>query len=376
MTLAGCGGDGGRKPGPDGGGAAAGDIRIGVIHPLSGQLAPYGKAALNGIRMRVEELNAAGGVGGRKLALFVEDNRGDATTSVNCLTKLVGSDKVVALVAPLTSTNALAIRAKLKELKVPAISPTATNDRVTLDHGYMFRACFNDSFQGRIIASYAAKELKVTKAALLKDVNSDYSKGLGANFKTAFEVLGGTVVAEEGYQQGDTDFGTQVKKVKDSGAELLFVPGYPPEVPLVIKQAKALGLAARLCGADGWDHDAVLNGAGDHIAGSFLVGAFSRQDQRPVVQNFIKAYTQKHGDPPDTFAASGYDAVGLLAEALKTGAAPEDIRRGLGAVKDFEGVTGRISMTPQGDPVKPAVILEVARDGDKFVARFKASVSP
>jgi branched-chain amino acid transport system substrate-binding protein len=378
LAGGGCGSGGGGGDG-SGGADAAGDdqaIRVGVIHPISDALAPYGRASLNGIRMKVNEINAAGGIGGRKIELYVEDNKGNTTASLNALTKLVGSNRVVAVVAPLTSTNALAIRTKLMELKVPAISPTATNDRVTVENDYMFRACFNDSFQGRIIASYAARELKISKAAIMKDNNSDYSKGLSRNFKTVFEELGGTVVAEEGYQQGDTDFGTQLKKAKGSGAELLFVPGYPPEVPLIIKQAKALGLPARLCGADGWDNDAVLTGSGDHIVGSFLVGAFSRQDTRPVVQDFVRNYFALYGNPPDTFSASGYDAMGLLAQALGTASSPAGIRDGLAAIRDFDGVTGKISMTPGGDPVKPAVILEVVRDGETFTARYKATVSP
>ena len=175
------------------GGGSEGEIRIGVIHPLSGPVAPYGKCSLSGVRMRVDDLNAAGGIGGKKIRLFVEDDKGDTTAAVNGFTKLVGSDKVVAVIAPVTSTCCLAIRAKAKEFKVPAISPSATNDTVTRNNEYMFRACFNDSFQGRIVANYAFKDMGAKQAAVLKDINSDYSKGLTVNFARAFQAAGGSL---------------------------------------------------------------------------------------------------------------------------------------------------------------------------------------
>lgn len=351
-------------------------VRIGLIHPLSGPLAPYGKSSLQGVRMRMDELDAAGGIGGRRIELVIEDDKGDATQSIHAFNKLAGTDKVVAIIAPITSTNALAVRPQAKKLMIPAISPTATNDKVTLKNPFMFRACFTDSFQGVIIAGYARKELKAGSAAVMKDINSDYSKGLCASFIAAFRAGGGTIAAEEGYQQGDTDFGTQLKKIKESKADIVFVPGYPPEVPLIIKQAKVLGLDAKLCGADGWDDDTVVNGSGDSVEGCFLVGAFSREDKRAAVQDFVRRYTEKYGSEPGTFGALGYDTVSLLAEAMKNGVTPENIRHGLAKIRDFEAVTGRITMTDDGDAVKPAVILEIARSGAGFAARYKATVSP
>ncbi|MHC4884911.1 MAG: ABC transporter substrate-binding protein [Planctomycetota bacterium] len=361
-------------------GVQAGDdeIRIGVIQPLSGALASYGKITVLGIKMRTEEINKAGGIGGKKVMLFIEDNKGQQTDSVNALTKLVGSNKVVAVVAPVTSGNTLAIRRTAKKLKIPAISPTATNDKATLKNPYIFRTCFNDSFQGKIVANYGAKSLKYTKAAVMTDMNSDYSKGLAKNFKKAFKAAGGTLVADEGYQQGDTDFGAQLKKVAGSGAQMLFVPGYPPEVPLIIKQAKAVGVKATLCGADGWDNDKVIGGSGDNIAGSFIVGAFSRADTRPVVQSFIKNFKAVHKRDPGTFEALGYDTMSLLAKALASGADSESVRKGLLAVKDFEAVTGKISISKEGDAVKSAVILEIAKDAKagNYTTQFKGVINP
>lgn len=359
-----------------GAGGMAGDIKVGVNLALSGSLAPYGKATLDGIKLKTEEINNAGGIGGNKILLVIEDNKGDQTETKNAYKKLAGSDKVVTVIGPITSTNAIAVRRDAAELKVPVISPTATNDKVTLRNLYMFRTCFNDSFQGRIAANFAIKEKGYKTAAILVDMNSDYSKGLSESFKKAFEAAGGKIINQEGYQQKDTEFGAQLKKIKESVAQTVFVPGYPPELPLIIKQAKVIGLDARLCGADGWDNEAVINGSGNNIEGCFIVGAFSREDKRDAVRNFVTSFEKKYNDKPGTFSALGYDSVSMLAEALKKGTTPEMVKDGLHAIKDFEAVTGKTTVTPDGDVEKNAVILEITREGDKYLAKYKATVNP
>jgi branched-chain amino acid transport system substrate-binding protein len=353
-----------------------GEIKVGVNLALSGNLAPYGKATLDGIKLKTDELNAAGGVGGNKINLIIEDNKGDQTETKNAYKKLAGSDKVVTVIGPITSTNAIAVRRDAAELKVPVISPTATNDKVTQRNSYMFRTCFNDSFQGKIAANFAIKEKKYKSAAILVDMNSDYSKGLSESFKKAFEATGGKIITREGYQQKDTEFGAQLRKIKESTAQTVFVPGYPPEVPLIIKQAKVIGLDARLCGADGWDNEAVINGAGNNIEGCFIVGAFSREDKREIVRNFVASFEKTYNDKPGTFAALGYDSVSMLAEALKKGTTPEAVKDGLHTIKDFEAVTGKMTVTSDGDVEKNAVILEITREGDKYTAKYRATVSP
>ena len=354
----------------------AGEIKVGINLALSGNLASYGKATLDGIKLKADEINAAGGIGGNKIILIVEDNKGDQTETKNAYKKLAGSDKVVTVIGPITSTNAIAVRRDAAELKVPVISPTATNDKVTLRNPYMFRTCFNDSFQGRIAANFAIKEKGYKTAAIMVDMNSDYSKGLSESFKKAFESAGGKIITQEGYQQKDTEFGAQLKKIKESAAQTVFVPGYPPEVPLIIKQAKVIGLDARLCGADGWDNEAVINGSGNNIEGCFIVGAFSREDKRDAVRNFVASFEKTFNDKPGTFEALGYDSLSILAEALKKGTTPEAVKDGLHAIKDFEAVTGKTTLTPDGDVEKNAVILEITREGDKYIAKYKATVNP
>jgi branched-chain amino acid transport system substrate-binding protein len=270
----------------------------------------------------------------------------------------------------------MAVRRDAAELKVPVISPTATNDKVTLRNPYMFRTCFNDSFQGKIAANFAINEKGYKTAAILVDMNSDYSKGLSESFRKAFESAGGKIITQEGYQQKDTEFGAQLKKIKESVAQTIFVPGYPPEVPLIIKQAKVIGLDARLCGADGWDSESVINGSGNNIEGCFIVGAFSREDKRDAVRTFVASFEKKYNDKPGTFAALGYDAVSMLAEALKKGTSPEAVKDGLHAIKDFEAVTGKMTVTADGNVEKNAVILEITRDGDKYTAKYRATVNP
>lgn len=350
------------------------EVKVGVSLPLSGPLTSYGKSTLEGIRMHFEELNAAGGTGGRDVKVLVEDNTGDATAGINAYNKMAASDGCVCIIGPITSTVALAVRRAALKAKVPVVSPTATNDKVTKRNEYMFRACFNDSFQGRIIANYVAQGAK--SAAVMMDMNSDYSKGLGASFVEAFTARGGTVAAQEKYQQKDTEFGVQLKKIKDSGAEIVFVPGYPPEVQLIIKQAKAIGLKARLCGADGWDNDDVINGSGDNVDGCLLVGAFSPEDQRDVVQKFIAAFQKRAGKVPGTFEALGYDSAGLVIEALRRGVTAEDVRKGLAGIKGLECVTGKITIDSEGDAVKNAVILKIVKSGEKYAAKYVATVEP
>jgi branched-chain amino acid transport system substrate-binding protein len=355
---------------------SAEDLKIGVILPLSGSLVSYGKSTLEGIQTSVDKINASGGINGKKIKLIIEDNKGNPVDAKTAYTRLAASEKVSAIIGPITSTNAKAVRRTAKKLKVPMISPTATNDKITLKNPYVFRACFNDSFQGRIVATYAAKNLKAATAAVMTDMNSDYSKGLAKNFKKYFQEAGGKIVAEEGYRQKDTEFGVQLKNIKNSGAEVLFIPGYPPELPLIIKQAKVIGYKGKLCGADGWDSSDVIQGSGDNITGSFIVSGFSKSEKRDAVKNFLKEFKAKTNKTPGTFEALGYDSVSLLAEAAKNGTSPEDIKNGLFKIKDFEAVTGKITITKDGDAEKSAVILEIVKDGDHFTKKYITTVHP
>jgi branched-chain amino acid transport system substrate-binding protein len=350
-------------------------IKVGLDLPFSDAMGPMGKGVMDGVNLRVEEINQAGGINGRKIVLVTEDNKGDKTAVRNAFKKLV-QDGVVAVIGPIKSTNALAVKMDADGARVPLITPTATNDKVTENSSFIVRACYADSFQGLLVAEYALKDLGCKKAATLIDMNSDYSKGLTATFKKQFEAGGGKVVAEPGYQQKDTDFGSQLARIKDSGAEILFVPGYPPELPLIIKQARVVGLTCRLCGADGWDNPAVLDQAGDNIEGCFYVAGFSPQDPRPIVQQFVANMTKSTGRSPGTFEALGYDSMLLLEAGLRKTVEPEALAKALRELKDIDAVSGRITITPAGDAVKSAVVLKATRQGEHFVGTLVKTVSP
>lgn len=352
------------------------EIRIGAVQPLSGDLAAYGKATLNGVELRINEINKQGGINGKPIKLIIEDNKGDGNESRNAFRKLALSDKVTVVIAPVTSGNSLKIRELAADYKVPSISPTATNDTVTLDNPYMFRTIFNDSFQGRVIANFMLNNLNLKKAAILKDMSSDYSKGLSENFSATLQEKGGKIVAVENYQPKDTNFNAQLKNIKDSGAEALFVPGYPPDVQNIIKQIKILDLDIILLGADGWDNDDIIKGSGDRIDGSYIVGAFASDDPQTHVQEFVKKYKATHEPDPGMFEALGYDTVSLIVEALKSGEDREAVRKSLTEIDGFQAVTGKITMTEQGDAVKSAAVLKIVHKDNDFAKTYETTVNP
>lgn len=352
------------------------EIPVGVNLPLSGDLNAYGKATLEGIKLRVRQINDAGGIGGKKIRLEVQDNRGNKSDTRSIFKKLAGPDAVVAVLGPITSSNALGAKMDAQQTGTPLITPTATNDTVTDDSRFVFRACFNDSFQGRQMARYVLQKTDIRRAALMIDRNSDYAKGLGASFKEAFEAGGGKVVAEEGYQPKDTNFGAQIVRIKAANAQTIFIPGYPPALQQIIEAARVNGFAGRLCGADGWDNPAIIKDSGPNIEGCFFMAAYYPGDKREIVRKFVKEMETSTGHVPGTFEALGYDSMLLLGEAMKKGATRAQIADALRDLKNVEAVTGTISITPSGDAVKSAVILKVVKGPDGYRTELIDTVQP
>ena len=362
----------------DGGGAdgTSGEFKVGVILPLSGDLANYGQTTLAGVDLRVKELNAAGGINGQKVVLVVEDNKGQQADTLSAYKKLSTLSNVSVVIGPITSTNTMAVAPTTSLQKVVVVSPTATNDLAAPMSDYVFRTCFTDGFQGQVVATYAYRDLGLRKAAIFTETGNDYSMGLGANFKKTFAALGGQLVAEKSYNKADKDFGPQLEAIKASGAEVVFVPGYPGEVPLILKQAAVKDVQAVFCGSDGWDNEEILQGSGDTIVGSFMVGAFSADDQRAEVQTFVKAIKQEITGEPGFFEAQGYDTMSVIAEAAKSGSGREDIRSGLLKIKGMKLVTGTISIQPNGDATKSAVVLQVGKEGESYIKSYVKTVDP
>lgn len=347
--------------------AAANTIKIGLNYELSGAVSTYGTSLVQGIELGFKEINAAGGVLGKQVELVKVDNKSTTEEAANVSSRLATRDNVVAILGPATSGNTKAALAPATANKVPIISASATADDVTLDSNgkvreYVFKTCFSDSFQGITMANFASKELKFTKAAILRDNTSDYSKGLTKAFTDTFKALGGTIVKEEAYQAKDTDFKTLLTSIKAANPEVIFIPGYYEEVGLAIKQARELGITAPVLGADGFDSPKLVEIAGkDALENVYYSNHYTSSDTSPDVVKFKNAYKAANGADPDAFNALGYDLAYLVADALKRAGAPDrqKLTAALAATKDFKGITGSLTMDAFHNPIKAVTILKV-----------------
>ncbi|MEO0079562.1 MAG: ABC transporter substrate-binding protein [candidate division WOR-3 bacterium] len=349
-------------------------IKIGLVAPLTGDVKTFGESTRNGAMLAIEEVNAAGGINGKQIKVFISDDKNDPTEASNAGGKLIDMDGVVAIIGSVSSKCSLPLADKCQVANIPMITPTSTNPKVTMtDDGkhksFIFRACFIDPFQGTVAAKFASESLRAKTAAVMFDVGNDYSKGLAEFFKAAFEKLGGTVVAFESYQKDDTDFSALLTKIKHAAPDVLFIPDYYNKVGLIARQADQLELKAKLLGGDGWDSPEMLAIAGRTIYGGYFTNHYSPDDPRPEVQNWVRKYQAKFGSKPDALATLGYDAALLLIEALRhaPNARPDEIRQALSQIKDFPCVSGRITFDEFGNPIKSAVVLMYTAEGQKFV---------
>ncbi|MFZ5626577.1 MAG: ABC transporter substrate-binding protein, partial [Bacillota bacterium] len=264
--------------------------------------------------------------------------------------------------------------------QVPLLSTSATNPKVTVNENgqvneWVFRACFIDPFQGTVMANFATKDLGAKTAAIMIDTSSDYSKGLASFFKEAFTKNGGTIVAEEGYVQKDTDFKAVLTKIKGKNPDVIYVPGYYEEVGKIIKQGRELGITVPFMGGDGWDSPKLVDIAGaEALNGTYFSNHYAATDPDPEVQKFVEEYKKEYGQVPDSMAVLGYDAALMLIDAIeRAGAAdPAKIKEALAATKDLKVVTGTITLNEQHNPIKAAAILEM-KDGKQV---FRTKVNP
>lgn len=362
-------------------------IKIGVDLELSQAVAQYGQKELEGIKLAIEEINQKGGIAGKKIELVVIDNKSDKTEAQNVATKLAVRENVLAILGPATSGATKSAAFAATKHKVPIISPSATDDTVTVDERtgktktYVFRTCFNDSFQGNVMANFALKTLKAKKAAIIYDATSDYSKGLLKNFKNIFEKGGGKVIAQEAFGKGEQDFSSILTKIKDKKPDVLFAPVYYDEAGLIIKQARELGMNIPILGADGFDDPKVVEKAGKNNANNVFFSAhYSSQDTDAKVQKFIKKFKAKYKQEPNAFAALGYDLGYFIADALKRANLKFDsiakdrerLRTAIENTKNFVGVTGVVNINKYHNAEKSAVIIEL-KNG---VQKFKQKLNP
>lgn len=352
-------------------------IKVGANFELTGNVANYGNATIEGLQLAIEEANEAGGINGKKIELVSVDDKSEAAESINAATKLISDDDVKIIVGPATTGLVLAETQTATDAKVPIIAPCATSPEATVENGkvkpYVFRSCFIDPQQGEVMATFAAKELKAKTAVIYVDNSSDYSKNLAKVFKEKFEAAGGKVVMEEAFLQKDQDFKATLTKLKTANADVMFVPAYYEEVGKIVKQAREMGINSAILGTDGWDDTKVVDIAGaDALNNTFFSTHYSEKDAE--VQGFIEAYKKKYNHAPNVFAALGYDAGKMLVDALKRAGSSdtEKIREALEATKDLKVGTGTISMDKNHNPIKTAVILEM-KNGEK---ELKAKIAP
>ena len=365
------------QKGGEGTTANTGDtIKVGVFADLTGQTSSFGQSTKNGVELAVEEINNAGGVNGKKIELIVEDDQGRPEQAKTVVSKLINQDKVQAVIGEVASTNSLAAAPVAQEAKIPMITPSSTNPKVTEVGDYISRVCFIDPFQGSVMAKFAANTLKAKTAAILGDVNSDYSKGLTQFFQQEFTRLGGKVVAEEAYTQSDPDFKGQLTKIRNLNPDVIYVPGYYGQVGIIAKQARELGMNMPLMGGDGWDSPELWKLGGDALKNTYISNHYSAENPAPEIQNFVKAYTAKFGASPDSLAALAYDAAKVLADAIKRAGGTDSakLKDAINATKNFPGVTGSISLDASRNAVKPAVVLELDPAAGKF--KFKETIAP
>ncbi|MDB5048034.1 MAG: Branched-chain amino acid transporter, amino acid-binding protein [Fibrobacteres bacterium] len=364
-------------------GSSDNEILIGHYGSLTGATATFGQSAQKGIEMAVDAINESGGVLGKKLKVIVEDDQGKPEEAQTVATKLISKDRVVALLGEIASSNSLAAAPVAQANRIPMISPGSTNPKVTMVGDYIFRVCFIDPFQGLVMAKFATNTLKLKKVAVLRDIKSDYSVGLANFFVENFAKMGGTIVTDISYSQGDKDFTAQLTAIKAKNPDGIFVPGYYTEVGLIALQARKLGITVTLLGGDGWDSSDLWKIGGTALNGCFYSNHYSVDDPNPILQKFVKDYKTRYGKTsdsiPDAMAALGYDAALVLADAMKraNSTRPDSVRDALAQTKGFMGVTGNTTLDSNRNAVKPAVVLEVKVD-DKGNGRnvFKETVSP
>ena len=349
---------------------AAEPIKVGEVASLTGKEAAFGTSSHRGTLLAIEHINAAGGVLGRPFELFTEDNQSKAGETATVARKLLSREKVVALLGEVASSRSLEMAPIAQRAKIPMISPSSTNPKVTAVGDYVFRVCFIDPFQGTVMAKFAKETLKAKRVAVLTSVSSAYSVGLAKYFKERFLADGGEIALEQKYTEGDKDFKAQLTAIRAAGVDAVFVPGYYTEAALVTRQARELGLTLPLFGGDGWEAPQLLEIGGKAMEGTYYSTHYSPEDSSPKVQSFVAAFrTRWAGETPDAMAALGYDTVLVLADAITRAGTTEPgaVRDAIAATKGFAGVTGTTTLDADRNASKAASIITITDGKFKFV---------
>ena len=365
------------------------EIVVGEYGSLTGPTATFGISTKNGIELFIDNMNAAGGIGGTKVRVIVEDDQSRPEEAATAVSKLIDQDGVIAVLGEVASSRSMAAAPICQAAGVPMITPSSTNPKVTEFGDNISRVCFIDPFQGQMIAKFAKERLNFTRGAVFRDIKNDYSVGLANYFTEAFHALGGTVISDESYSEGDQDFKAQLTVLKSKKPQFLMVPGYYTDVGLIARQAREIGLDVPMLGGDGWVSDELLEIAQGSLNGSYMVNHYWVDDPNPAIQKFVNDYRTRYGGAtPDGLAALAYDAAGVLVAALDRlrqedpegfrtlqgprndaqKAARAKLKDFINATKDFPGVTGKITLDASRNAVKPAVFVGIKDGKYEFVA--------
>ena len=352
--------------------APSDEILVGEFASLTGTTSTFGISTHRGVQLAIDEVNAAGGVKGKRIRLITEDDASKPDVARTVVTKLVTQDRVVAVLGEVASTRSLAAAPVCQANKIPMISPSSTNVEVTRKGDYIFRVCFTDDFQGAVQANFAWDQ-GLRRAAIFRDIKNDYSVALADSFAATFKKLGGEIVGEQSYQEGDADFKAQLNSLKALKPDVLLLPGYYSEVGTIARQAREIGIKAPLLGGDGWDSPTLVAGAGG--PGGALEGCFfsnhyfSTELDAPNMKAFINSFSKRYGTNPDALAALGYDAAKLLVAAMQRSKSLDgpSLREAIAQTREFPGVTGKITIDAQRNARKEALILQIV--GERFTVK-------
>jgi branched-chain amino acid transport system substrate-binding protein len=353
------------------GGGASGDvIVVGEFASLTGKEAAFGNSSHKGTQLAIEELNAAGGVLGKKFDLKTEDTQSKPGESATVVKKLISREKAVAILGEVASGRSNEGADVCMASKIPMISPSSTNPKVTEKGDYIFRVCFIDPFQGTVMATFAKNTLKAKRVAVITDVAAAYSVGLAEFFVKAFTAGGGTVVIEQKFSSGDKDFKAQLTAIKATNPDGIFAPCYYTEAALLTRQARELGMNIPIFGGDGWEAPELIEIGGKAMENTFYSTHYSPEASTPAIVEFIKKYKARfNNEVPDAMAALGYDSALVLADAIKRAGTtePAKLRDAIAATKDFDGVTGKTTIDAQRNATKAAVIIAVKNGKFSYV---------
>lgn len=350
-------------------------IKVGEFASLTGKEATFGTSAHEGTALAIEEINAAGGVLGKKIELLTEDNQTKAGETANAVNKLISKDGVVAILGEVASSRSMEAAPICQQNKIPMITPASTNPTVTQEGDYIFRVCFTDTFQGAALANFATGTLNAKKVAVLTDVKSDYSKGLAKSFKEKYTASGGKLGIELDFNGGDKDFKGQLTAIKGDAPDAIFLPGYYNDVALICIQAKQLGITVPIFGGDGWESESLLTIGKESMNGNYFSTHCSVEQGTPEMVAFVEGYKKKYnGKVPDAMAVLGYDSAKVLADAIKRAGSTDSakVRDAIAATKDFSGASGKFSLNENRDAVKALVFIKI--ENEKF--NYTATVNP